>query len=97
MNGFRPGSYASINAGAESTRQALEWAAEISPTIQDFLDTPVELPQLSTPDPPPEVDTETTPQPDLPEPEVPDLPDSAATSFLSVFAITVAVIANILV
>nr|QBI71857.1 aminopeptidase N3a [Plutella xylostella] len=97
LNGFRPGSYASINAGAESTRQALEWAAEISPTIQDFLDTPVELPQLSTPDPPPEVDTETTPQPDLPEPEVPDLPDSAATSFLSVFAITVAVIANILV
>lgn len=87
--------YDDVVLGAESARASIQWTTTILEDVNDYLDNGFQEIELSTPAPvTPEVPPVTESRPELSRPETPDLPGSAATTFLSMTLLSLAGLFN---
>nr|QUJ23886.1 aminopeptidase N [Telchin licus licus] len=87
--------YQSVVNNAISVRNTFAWVETVSNDLTSYFNNPDQViePSSTTTQTPVASTTET--QPALAEPEAPELPDSAVTTFLSISVISFAVLANI--
>ncbi|KAL0882634.1 hypothetical protein ABMA27_001069 [Loxostege sticticalis] len=88
--------YNSIYNSAESTRQSLQWAADVQSDMESYLNYGDEAYQTTTPSSAATIASSIATPPPLVEPVTPELPlpDSANTAFLSVLILSLAAAAN---
>jgi hypothetical protein len=90
-------SYQAVYNAAQTSENALQWAVDVQDDMYDYLNNNDQVVTMSTPAPTVSTNPTTVAIPSLVSPVTPDLPDSANTSLLSAFLLSIAVAINILI
>ncbi|CAK1599080.1 unnamed protein product [Parnassius mnemosyne] len=87
--------FQAVYNGAENSRESIRWAEAVSEDINDYFVNGDSNIEQSTANPEVKPDPTTVTAPPLVEPETPTIPDSAVTSYVSLFLLISTILVNI--